>query len=105
VINVKRREKEKQLEATESKPLDSVRGSEIKVNINPAAAIMSAVKPMRLSFKHIQEPGSGGGDTSTTNSPFKKRLNDIFSGGTNKCFAFDDIFLNTSPDQQLRRSP
>ena len=105
MINVKRREKEKQLEATESKPLDSVRGSEIKVNINPAAAIMSAVKPMRLSFKHIQEPGSGGGDTSTTNSPFKKRLNDIFSGGTNKCFAFDDIFLNTSPDQQLRRSP
>lgn len=66
---------------------------------------MSAVKPMRLSFKHIQDPNSGGGDTSTTNSPFKKKLNDLFSGGTNKCFAFDDIFLNTSPDQKLRRSP
>ena len=58
---------------------------------------------MRLSFKHIQDPNSGGGDTSTTNSPFKKKLNDLFSGGTNKCFAFDDIFMNTSPDQQLRQ--
>ena len=53
VVNVRRREKEKLLEATDSKPLDSVRGSEIKVNINPAVAALSAVKPMRLSFKHI----------------------------------------------------
>jgi hypothetical protein len=53
VINVKRKEKEKQLEATDSKPLDSVRGSEIKVNLNPQAVAMSAVKPMRLSFKNL----------------------------------------------------
>ena len=73
--------------------LDSARGSEMKAA--PIQA-MSAVKPMRLSFKHIL---GGEGDTSTAgSSPFKKRLNDIFSGGSGKCFAFEDIILNTQPN-------
>ncbi len=59
--------------------------------------MMSAVKPMRLSFKHIIDPGSGDSN-STAGSPFKKRLNDVFSGGSGKCFAFEDIILNTQPN-------
>ena len=58
--------------------------------------MMSAVKPMRLSFKHIQDPNDAS--TSAGNSsPFKKRLNDIFTtGGANKFYAFEDILM-TSP--------
>ena len=59
-------------------------------NIN----LMSAVKPMRLSFKHILESGDNS-NTTAGSSPFKKRLNDIFSAGSAKCFAFEDIILNT----------
>ncbi len=62
--------------------------------------MMSAVKPMRLSFKHIIDPSTAGGD-STSGSPFKRRLNDIFSGGT-KGFGFEDIFLSASPDKTRR---
>jgi hypothetical protein len=60
---------------------------------------MSAVKPMRLSFKHIQGIPEGDASTAGSTSPFKKRLNDIFSaGGSGKCFAFEDIILNTQPN-------
>lgn len=68
-------------------------GSEIKQN-NPA--LMSAVKPTRLSFKHIIEPNEGN---TTTGSPFKKRLGDLFSN--NRGFAFEDIILQTaSPEKR-----
>jgi hypothetical protein len=62
--------------------------------------MMSAVKPMRLSFKHIQDPGDAS--TSAGNSsPFKKRLNDIFTtGGANKFYAFEDIIM-TSPAKPM----
>lgn len=59
---------------------------------------MSAVKPMRLSFHQIIDPSTAGGESSTSGSPFKKRLNDLFSGGV-KGFGFEDIFLSASPDK------
>jgi hypothetical protein len=69
-------------------------GSEMKNN-NPA--LMSAVKPTRLSFKHIIEPNEGN---TTTGSPFKKRLGDLFSNNRGG-FAFEDIILQTaSPDKK-----
>lgn len=63
--------------------------------------MMSAVKPMRLSFKHILEPNEGN---TTATSPFKKRLNDLFSANSKQGFAFEDIILNTqnnSPERKL----
>ena len=62
---------------------------------------MSAVKPMRLSFHQIIDPSTAGGESSTGGSPFKKRLNDLFSGGI-KGFGFEDIFLSASPDKTRR---
>ena len=73
----------------------TVRGSEMKNNNN---VLMSAVKPTRLSFKHIIEPNEGN---TTTGSPFKKRLGDLFShnrGG----FAFEDIILQTASPEKKR---
>ena len=79
--------------------METVRGSEKK-----GTGMMSAVKPMRLSFRHILDD-----NMTSAGSPFKKRLNDIFSTGAaaNKCFAFEDIILNTSPERMegLRRTP
>lgn len=50
---------------------------------------------MRLSFMNMENGSTAGGS-----SPFKRRLNDLFSGkGT-----FDDILMSASPDAH-RRSP
>jgi len=64
---------------------------------------MSAVKPMRLSFKNIIDQHDAS--TSAGNSsPFKKRLNDIFTtGGANKFYAFEDIIMNTSPAKPVNQ--
>jgi len=77
-----------------------VRGSEIKVNINP----MSAVKPMRLSFKHIIDPSTAGGDNTSVSggSPFKRRLNDFYTNASKGFGVFEDIFLSASPDKTRR---
>ena len=61
---------------------------------------MSAVKPMRLSFHHIIDPSTAGGE-STSGSPFKKRFGEFFTGGT-KGFGFEDIFQSASPDKTRR---
>ena len=59
---------------------------------------MSAVKPTRLSFKHINEPPqltTTQYDTTNAGSPFKKRLGDMFStathGGKTQPFGFEDL--------------
>jgi hypothetical protein len=60
--------------------------------------MMSAVKPMRLSFKHIIEPNEGN---TTTGSPFKKRLGDLFTTNNAKHNVFEDLILQTaSPNKQ-----
>jgi hypothetical protein len=83
--------------------MESARGTEIKVNVqnNNQGVVMSAVKPMRLSFHQIIDPSTAGGESSSGGSPFKKRLTDLFSGGA-KGFGFEDIFLSASPDKTRR---
>ena len=89
--------------ASKGEGLESARGTEIKVNVqNNQGIVMSAVKPMRLSFHQIIDPSTAGGESSSGGSPFKKRLTDLFSGGA-KGFGFEDIFLSASPDKTRRR--
>lgn len=90
--------------ASKGEGLESAKGTEIKVNVqNNQGIVMSAVKPMRLSFHQIIDPSTAGGESSSGGSPFKKRLTDLFSGGA-KGFGFEDIFLSASPDK-TRRGP
>lgn len=99
--SVKRREIE-QMTASKGEGMESARGTEIKVNVqNNQGIVMSAVKPMRLSFHQIIDPSTAGGESSSGGSPFKKRLTDLFSGGA-KGFGFEDIFLSASPDKTRR---
>ena len=93
---------EQQTASKGDQQLESARGTEIKVNVqNNQGVIMSAVKPMRLSFHQIIDPSTAGGESSSGGSPFKKRLTDLFSGGA-KGFGFEDIFLSASPDKTRR---
>lgn len=87
VETIKAREREQHLEESDRKPAgETIKNSEHKAN----NILMSTVKPMRLSFKHIIEPGSGDSNTTAASgSPFKKRLNDLFTGGSK--FAFEEI--------------
>ena len=68
--------------------METARGSEVKGANNPV--LMSAVKPMRLSFKHIIETNEGN---TTTGSPFKKRLGDLFTTNNAKHNVFEDLIL------------
>jgi len=86
------------MEMTEGKTTarNNINNSEMKQN----PALMSAVKPTRLSFKHIIEPNEGN---TTTGSPFKKRLGDLFSNNRNGGgFAFEDIILQTASPEKKR---
>ena len=95
-------EEMEQQTASKGEQMESARGTEIKVNVqNNQGIIMSAVKPMRLSFHQIIDPSTAGGESSSGGSPFKKRLTDLFSGGA-KGFGFEDIFLSASPDKTRR---
>jgi hypothetical protein len=101
--NVRRREEEVMTGCKGEHIMESARGTEIKVNVqnNNQGVVMSAVKPMRLSFHQIIDPSTAGGESSSGGSPFKKRLTDLFSGGA-KGFGFEDIFLSASPDKTRR---
>jgi hypothetical protein len=61
---------------------------------------MSAVKPMRLSFKNILDPNSEG-PTTAGSSPFKRRLNEMFSAGGYGVGRFDDLLMTTSSPSKM----